>query len=287
MNTNHRLSSSLSHSLLCFPIALSPIGFYRTLWLSCLTVALLAFCAPARSMDISYTDTPAPALLMRGEIVPGDYANLLKFAVEHHIDLANRLFLLASPGGDVSEALRIGQLIKSLYATVAVLPRYGPCASACFIIYVSAVRRMSADRMLGIHRPYMHPDRLRGLSPKAVEALQTRAWLDAETYLHALRVPPSIVEEMFDNASTDIHWLTGNEITQLGLFAPWFEEFLIARCNLDKGAYYRSLRGVHLSIEEEASQSATGDCALRLTHPEALKAFNCAVGQETARARCE
>jgi hypothetical protein len=115
MNTNHRHPSSLSHSLLRFPIALSPICFYRMLRLPCLTVALLAFCAPAGSMDFSLTGTdgkgnlapvnpagPGPLVLMRGEIVPGDYANLLKFAVENHLVLANSAFLLASPKAETS-----------------------------------------------------------------------------------------------------------------------------------------------------------------------------------------
>lgn len=97
-------------------------------------------------------------------------------------------------------------------------------------------------------------------------------------------MPPSLVEEMFENSSTDIHWLTGPEIRQLGLLAPWFAEFLIARCGLDRGSYYRSLeRGQHISIEEDASLKATGSCALQLTHSETVKNFNCAVQHQFHR----
>src|ERR1017187_4670651 len=131
--------------------------------LVCSVVLILAFCVPAVGMDFSLTDTdvqgnlapvdpsgPGPLVLMRGEIVPGDYSRLLKFAVDNRLVLANGGFILASPGGDVSEALRIGQFIKSLYASVIVLPSAGRCASACFILYVSAVRRLAVDRSIGI-----------------------------------------------------------------------------------------------------------------------------------------
>jgi hypothetical protein len=268
--------------------------------LICFTVLILVVCNPAAAMDFSLADTDghgnlAPVdpsgqgsmILMRGEIVPGDYARLIDFAVSNHLVLANSGFILASPGGDVTEALRIGQLIKGLYASVAVFPSIGRCASACFIIYVSAVRRLSVDRGIGIHRPYLSPDRLRGLSLSEVESLENRAWLDAESYLHQLRVPPTLVEEMFGNASTEIHWLSGREIYQLGEFAPWFEEFLIARCGLKKDAEMRSLLGARISADEEASLAATSACEIQLTRPEALRNMACAVRQEVSHAPCK
>ena len=268
--------------------------------LICFTVLILVVCFPAAAMDFSLADTDghgnlAPVnpsgqgqmVLMRGEIVPGDYARLIAFAGNNHLVLANSAFILASPGGDVTEALRIGQLIKGLYASVAVFPSIGRCASACFIIYVSAVRRLSVDRGIGIHRPYLSPERLRGLSLSEVESLENRAWLDAESYLHQLRVPPTLVEEMFGNASTEIHWLSGREIYQLGEFAPWFEEFLIARCGLNKDAEMRSLLGARISADEEASLAATSACEIQLTRPEALRNMACAVRQEVSHAPCK
>lgn len=215
-----------------------------------------------------------PTLLMKGDILPGDYERLLRFAVANNVDLASIQFTLASPGGDVSEGLRIGQFIKSLYASVAVGPVTGRCASACFIIFASAVHHASAEGLVGIHRPYVDPDRLRSLSPGAAEALETRALLDAEQYLHRLRVPSGIVDEMFEHASTEIHWLTDDELRhELGERPSWYEEFLIARCGLDKATEEEFL---HNPDNETLFKSLmrVEDCGRQLTRPEVMKALN-------------
>jgi hypothetical protein len=251
-------------------------------------LAALAPLRPACGMDFSLSQvspwgTPADDdvfVLLKGEIVPGDYARLLDFAVNNNINLAQGKFILASPGGDVSEGLKIGQLLKSLYATVAVGPATGQCASACFIIFASAVRRLATGGMVGIHRPYVHPDRLRSLSPSAAESLETRALLEAEKYLHELRVPTSLVEEMFEQASTEVHWLSERELAlQLGQRPPWYEEFLIARCGLDKSAETRFYAN-RSSIQDNMGLQAAANCEQNLTRAEALKNFNCSVRQQ-------
>jgi hypothetical protein len=179
---------------------------------------------------------PYATLVLRGEIKPGDYDRLFEYAAKNNVDLHAIPITLASPGGDVSEALKIGQLFKSIYANVAVGPVTGQCASACFILYASAVQRSSAPELVGIHRPYLSKERLQTLSPSAAEALETSALSAAEGYLHTLRVPSSIVDVMFENASTEIHWLNRDELRMLGDRPAWYEEFLIARCGLDKNA---------------------------------------------------
>ena len=185
-----------------------------------------------------FTDHSEPydTLVLRGEIQPGDYDRLFAYAAKYNVDLQNTQITLASPGGDVSEALKIGRLLKSIYANVSVGPATGQCASACFILYASAVQRTSAPGLVGIHRPYLSKERFQTLSPSAAEALETSALSDAEGYLHGLRVPASIVDTMFENASTEIHWLNRDELRMLGDRPAWFEEFLIARCGLDKNA---------------------------------------------------
>jgi hypothetical protein len=42
---------------------------------------------------------------------------------------------------------------------------------------------------------------------------------------------------MFQRASSEVYWLSLAELKdQIGHFAPWYEEFLIAKCGLDKAA---------------------------------------------------
>jgi hypothetical protein len=148
---------------------------------------------------------PYPTLVLRGEIVPGDYERLFEYAEKNNIDLHAIQITLGSPGGDVSEALKIGQLFKGIYADVAVGPVTGQCASACFILYASAVHRTSAPGLVGIHRPYLSKQRFQTLSPSQAERLETSTLSAAEGYLHKLGVPSSIVDTMFENASTEIH----------------------------------------------------------------------------------
>jgi hypothetical protein len=210
-------------------------------------------------------------LLMKGEIVPGDYERLLAFATTSKIPLLRVGYTLSSPGGDVSEALRIGRLFKNIYASVVVGPESGPCASACFIIFASAVFRQAEDGLVGIHRPYVSPNRLASVSPSAAEALETRALLDAETYLHQLRVPNRLVDEMFENASTEIHWLSYSELSELGRRPPWYEEFLIARCGLDKAAEERFIEDPENNKALLSGIMSAFRCGLDLTLPEATK----------------
>jgi hypothetical protein len=248
-------------------------------------VALLAMVSfgvrNAQTMDFSQTHVnpfdgsadPHPYLLMRGEIAPGDYDRLIKYTIENGLYLTTFRIILTSPGGDVTEALRIGKLLKSTFATVSVGPQSGQCASACFIVFASAVERVSMSGLIGIHRPYLSPARMRSLSPGEAEALETRAMIDAEDYLHQLRVPNNLVEIMFEHASNEIHWLTDDELErQLGKRPPWYEEFLIARCGLDKAAEQRFLAEPDDKVLY-AQIVTVFDCGFNLTRADAEKNF--------------
>jgi hypothetical protein len=49
----------------------------------------------------SGTDSDINYVLLKGEIVPGDYSRLLEFAINKNVNLAQYPFILASPGGDL------------------------------------------------------------------------------------------------------------------------------------------------------------------------------------------
>ena len=216
------------------------------------------------------------AVLLKGEILPGDHERLIQFAVHNNIDLANENFILSSPGGDVLEALKVGELVKNLYVTVWVGPDTGQCASACFIIFASAVSRHALAGLVGIHRPYVDRTQLRLLSPKNAEAQENKALLDAENYLHQLRVPSYLVDKMFQHASSEIYWLSNEDlVSELGTRPAWYEEFLIARCGFDKegeqqymrdpAAFGDVLHNMLIPVEQ---------CGERLTQSEALENYN-------------
>lgn len=175
-------------------------------------------------------------LLLRGEIVPGDYDYLIdtiKSDPERFLDSTG--LILSSPGGDVSEALKIATFVKRTYTPVWVGEWAGPCVSACFFIYATAPRREAGTGTIGVHRPYVHPKRLIAMSIVESEKSQKQAMQAARAYLVEHDVPTSIIDKMFQSASTEVHWLSREELdSELGRRPPWFEQYLIAHCGYDK-----------------------------------------------------
>jgi hypothetical protein len=119
-----------------------------------------------------FDDIPVPCVegLLRGQIVGGDYENVVRLFRDSHPVL--RKFSLISPGGSVEEAIRIGRLFRK-YTVAASAPfkllsgsfqALGPhaatqlcvgnaecmCASACALIWFGAVDRWGT---VGLHRP--------------------------------------------------------------------------------------------------------------------------------------
>ena len=46
-------------------------------------------------------------------------------------------------------------------------------------------------------------------------------------------VPQRLIDEMMQRSSKEIYWLSVAEVARIPGRAPWFEEWLIARCNFD------------------------------------------------------
>jgi len=241
---------------------------------------LLIFGTPllASALEIGYSNVnpftgrvdATEGLLLRGEIVPGDYAQLIQLVKRDSLRFWQaKGVILASQGGDIQEALRIARFVKGTYTMVWVGEALGPCVSACFFIYSAAVRRDAGASTLGIHRPYLHPSRLKSMSAPEVEATQKKVFQEARRYLESQDVPTNLIDKMFQYASTDVYWLTRVEIEeQLGRSPPWYEQFLIARCGFDKAIE----RKYWATQDKEALKhlSSAHSCGDRLAAPDAL-----------------
>ncbi len=245
-------------------------------------LSILLTCAsisiwPARALEISYTHLnpfdgsvlSSEALLLKGEIAPGDYEFLLDTIRRDTARFWRSTgFILASPGGDIQEALKISRLVKGTYSSVFVGEATGPCVSACFFIFSAAAFRDAGIRSLGIHRPFIHPRRLVSASAKEAEALQKDALRLARSHLEDLDVPTSLIDKMFQRASTEVHWLTRDEVEeQLGRRPPWYEQFLIARCGFSK-----TLERKYFATSDQAilkQLTTVNSCGIQLSAPEA------------------
>ena len=119
------------------------------------------------------------ALILEGKIAAGDYNKLRNFLGDKsNFEKISGGVFLASPGGSITEALKIGRLIRGLRLSTDApsgpatgTPRFGEsvitpsqlrdpksnygCASACFFVYVAGVyRHLNWAGRLGVHRPF-------------------------------------------------------------------------------------------------------------------------------------
>jgi hypothetical protein len=175
---------------------------------------------------------PVGPLVMSGEIVPGDYQRLLaKVADDQERFLAQNALILASDGGDVTEAIKIATLVRSLFAAVTVGPLTGRCVSACFFIYAAAAQREAdGDRLIGINRPYLAADAQAAAPRTDAEILDSKSARQVRAFLQDNAVPGYLIDEMFRHASDDAYWLSADDQKTLGLRSPAFERYLAVNC---------------------------------------------------------
>lgn len=197
-----------------------------------------------------------------GEIRPGDFERLRAFLrtdFDAYIE-SSRKVRVNSNGGDVVEAIKIGGLLKDMYAELVI---DGDCASSCFLLFVSAVDRHFTGR-LGIHRPYFNPRYFAGLRPLDAEMKQLELTNALNTFLERNDVPRSLIDKMNSTSSKEIYWLNETEVETLGRYPNWFEEFLIAKCNRAP----RFWEEIDLILKEERAYKKYSACRESVVKPE-------------------
>jgi len=103
------------------------------------------------------------------------------------------LIRIDSPGGDLTEAIRIGRWVRQKAGTVTV-PTKSKCASACVLILAAGVSKNVGGQVI-IHRPYFRAMPDGDVATELREVLQlTRA------YLSEMNIPEALADEMFSIA---------------------------------------------------------------------------------------
>jgi hypothetical protein len=205
-------------------------------------VLIVALAAPANAADVrlaqSTTGAPLGGVTIEGRIAPGDF---VKFA---SLVLATRganVVWLASPGGNLSEALRIGGLIRQLALEVrAPVDRARPlvflqdadnntCASACFFLYVAGVNRQGS--VLGIHKPALPADEYFAIGLDGSVAAHRRIEEATATYLEQMGAPARYASLILTTSSREMVWLSPDDIARdfTGI-APGYDEQLRGGC---------------------------------------------------------
>jgi hypothetical protein len=170
---------------------------------------------PARSLS----GAPLPGITIEGAIAPGDYQKLVDVAAASR---ETHTVWLASPGGNLKEALRMGGLIRRLGLAVWVPfskaeplvtlkdPANNTCSSSCFLLYAAGVSRRGL--VLGLHRPSLPADEYFSLGLDGAVAAH-RVIAEAVTdYLAAMGVPSKYASLMLSTNASDMVWLSAEDI---------------------------------------------------------------------------
>jgi len=196
-------------------------------------------------------------LILEGKIVAGDDLKLRDFlSTKSNFDKISGGVFLASPGGSVEEAMKIGRLIRALrLSTDAPLgatmghvkfgePLIKPshlvdpkenylCASACFLVYVSGIyRNLYEVGRLGVHRPLRLESSFMTLSDDEALYAESLNRKRVENYLNQMNVPEKYVDLMFSVPHNDIRWITQDEfVSDLQGFIPEVRDLIDAKCD--------------------------------------------------------
>jgi hypothetical protein len=205
--------------------------------------------SPSAALDLKITKG---ALILEGKIETGDHVSLRNFLSERsNFEKMNGDVFLASQGGNVIEALKIGYLIRHLRLTTdapsrpppsgrnsVILPvdltnpRNYQCTSACFLLYVAGIYRhfVWAGR-LGIHRPQVEHKPI-GTTEKEISAATDEMRDKIKLYLETMDVPDKYLGFMYSIPPNEVHWLTQAEInSDLKGYVPEIRALLETKCD--------------------------------------------------------
>jgi len=196
-----------------------------TVFVACVICAATAGASEIRLDPSSATATGA---VLEGIIEAGDFDKFKNFKLTNQ--RVTEIYL-ASPGGDLADAMEIGLLVRSLKLSTVVPSKsltnqeHGlaaarhnlkdpktnyMCASACFFIFVAGVHRRADDRgppILGIHKPLLAEHKLTKLNLEQATEADNRTRTSVEDYLKPMDVPPKYAENMYSVPRGRIRWI--------------------------------------------------------------------------------
>jgi hypothetical protein len=226
--------------------------------LGALTLGLMLGMEPCKALE--ELKVYRGVLVFEGKIVAGDYNKLRTFlGTKSNFDKISGGVFLASPGGSVIEALKIGHLIRALdlstdapSGTPPGRTKFGEsvirpnnlvdprtnylCASACFFVYVAGIyRNLDSVGRLGVHRPVQSESNAKKFSDEQVFELTWRVRDTIKNYLKEMNVPVKYVDLAYSVPPNELRWITQEEFdTDLRGFIPELKDQISAKCDQPK-----------------------------------------------------
>lgn len=244
-----------------------------------IALALSIFCAAFSVKPGAAMETPKVfrgVLVLEGKIEPGDYISLRNFLRnESNFKKISGGVFLASPGGYVSEAIKIGNLIRALQLSTdapsipppeagrgspairssdLVNAKHYECVSACFLIYVAGVdRKLTSAGRLGLHQP-----RSLRADNGEVTAVSVGVRNAIKEYLVRMNVPENYLDLMYSLPANEVRWITQQEYERdLKGYVPVVGAFVEEKCKAHKAAaQIGELRRCAAEIREALSTAA-------------------------------
>ncbi|ROQ37944.1 hypothetical protein EDB94_4140 [Marinobacter sp. 3-2] len=170
-------------------------------------------------------DSSNEILWINGEIQEGLYAEVKK-QIRARGRLPDRV-LISSPGGNVEEAIKLGQFFRNSFTTV--VPN-GVCNSACALLVLSSPIFVRDESPIGLHRPYFMPDVYRDVSLTDAKNIQDDLERKFRGYLLEMGVREGIIEKALSKSSQDIWQITMQDFVGLNGQPSHIQEWLKARC---------------------------------------------------------
>jgi len=199
-------------------------------------------------------------LILEGKIEEGDYVSVRKFLGEpSNWKKMNGNVFLASPGGNVFEALQIGYLIRRLQLSTdapssppmtarssgsevihpsdLTNPKFYQCTSACFLLYVAGIyREFIWVGRLGIHHPQVERKAI-GATEQDISIEMDEMRNKLKRYFEEMNVPIKYLDLTYSLPTNEIRWITQNELNaDLKGYIPEVQSLLDAKCNSRLGA---------------------------------------------------
>jgi len=292
-----------------------------------LVIVFMLFSLPARGAEISclqaYDPQPLPEelasrlwpsgyrpgasacmqALLQGPIVRGDYEKVLAFVRQHHRAL--NVLYLHSTGGDVSEAIRIGRLVRKSLLNVWAPTRNGDhvymtrpgwqpgqdirdvcrgtscvCASACALIWFGSVNRYG---QVGLHRPRITDPAYKGLPPADASVLYRRVLQDMTHYLEEMEVPRATIDTMTTTSSAEITFVDADDRSNELEHPPSFVEWINANC----GTFTAAERKIASELQGRDGYAKLRPGAVKPLTAEEMMLSRLLTEKDLARSRCQ
>ncbi len=134
-----------------------------------------------------------------GTIDQGTAERLEKFLASHDREAVSEL-VLHSPGGSVSDALKMARMIRTAGISTSV-PENGYCASSCPLLLAGGLHRRASERsFIGVHQVYALPNAVGTLQRGMADAQTVSALcqqllvdmgIDLKVWVKAMQTPPA------------------------------------------------------------------------------------------------